>query len=76
MVDDSGARRFQPCAAGCTGIISLAPHLTETLFAAGAGERIVGTVEYSEHFAGGEQDRARRRLFTVDLERGGVAGRN
>jgi iron complex transport system substrate-binding protein len=29
-------------------IISLAPHVTETLFAAGAGERIVGAVEYSD----------------------------
>ena len=30
-------------------IVSLAPHLTETLFAAGAGERIVGTVDYSNY---------------------------
>lgn len=30
-------------------IISLAPHVTELLFAAGAGERIVGTVEFSDH---------------------------
>lgn len=30
-------------------IISLAPHVTETLFAAGAGERVVGTVEYSDY---------------------------
>jgi iron complex transport system substrate-binding protein len=30
-------------------IISLAPHMTETLFAAGAGERIVGTVDYSDY---------------------------
>lgn len=29
-------------------IISLAPHITELLFAAGAGDRIVGTVEYSD----------------------------
>ncbi|MCE5181821.1 MAG: cobalamin-binding protein [Betaproteobacteria bacterium] len=29
-------------------IVSLAPHVTETLFAAGAGERIVGTVDYSD----------------------------
>jgi hypothetical protein len=46
VVDDSGATisLAQPA----KRIISLAPHLTETLFAAGAGERIVGTVEYSE----------------------------
>lgn len=29
-------------------IVSLAPHLTELLFAAGAGDRVVGTVEYSD----------------------------
>ncbi|MGH8502950.1 MAG: cobalamin-binding protein [Gammaproteobacteria bacterium] len=30
-------------------IISLAPHITELLFAAGAGARVVGTVEYSDY---------------------------
>ena len=30
-------------------IISLAPHVTELLYAAGAGERIVGAVEYSDY---------------------------
>jgi iron complex transport system substrate-binding protein len=29
-------------------IVSLAPHLTELLFAVGAGEHVVGTVEYSD----------------------------
>lgn len=29
-------------------IISLAPHITELLFAAGAGNRVVGTVDYSD----------------------------
>ncbi|MHB1427457.1 MAG: cobalamin-binding protein [Rhodocyclaceae bacterium] len=29
-------------------IVSLAPHVTETLFAAGAGHRIVGAVDYSD----------------------------
>jgi iron complex transport system substrate-binding protein len=29
-------------------IVSLAPHLTELLFAVGAGERVVGTVEHSD----------------------------
>lgn len=32
-----------------TRIVSLAPHITELLFAAGAGERIVGTVQYSDY---------------------------
>ncbi|OHX12390.1 cobalamin-binding protein [Chromobacterium sphagni] len=30
-------------------IVSLAPHATELLFAAGAGDRVVATVEYSDH---------------------------
>ncbi|MEP7085400.1 MAG: cobalamin-binding protein [Betaproteobacteria bacterium] len=30
-------------------IISMAPHVTELLFAAGAGERIVGTIRYSDY---------------------------
>lgn len=30
-------------------IVSLAPHATELLFAAGAGERVVGAVEYSDY---------------------------
>jgi iron complex transport system substrate-binding protein len=30
-------------------IVSLAPHVTETLFAAGAGARLVGAVEYSDY---------------------------
>lgn len=47
VVDDSGAtvRLAQPA----RRIISLAPHVTESLFAVGAGERIVGTVEYSNY---------------------------
>lgn len=30
-------------------IVSLAPHITETVFAAGGGEQIVGAVEYSDY---------------------------
>ncbi len=30
-------------------IVSLAPHVTELLFAAGAGERVVGAVQYSDY---------------------------
>ena len=43
--DDTGAtvRLAQPA----RRIVSLAPHITETLYAAGAGERLVGVVEYS-----------------------------
>ena len=46
VVDDTGVKVLlsQPA----RRIVSLAPHITESLFAAGAGERIVGTVEYSD----------------------------
>ncbi|MDP1525485.1 MAG: cobalamin-binding protein [Rhodocyclaceae bacterium] len=44
--DDTGAtlRLKEPA----RRIVSLAPHITETLFGAGAGERLVGAVEYSD----------------------------
>lgn len=45
--DDAGAT--VRLAAPAKRIVSLAPHLTELLFAAGAGERLVGTVEYSDY---------------------------
>ena len=45
--DDSGATLRLPAPA--RRIVSLAPHLTENLFAAGAGQRIVGVVDYSDH---------------------------
>ncbi len=45
--DDTGAsvRLAQPA----RRIITLAPHLAETLFAAGAGGKLVGTVDYSSY---------------------------
>lgn len=50
-------------------IVSLAPNLTELAFAAGAGARVVGTVEYSDEPA---QARTLPRVgdaFRVDIER-------
>lgn len=44
--DDTG--RLVTLAAPARRIVSLAPHLTELLFAAGAGQRIVGVVDYSD----------------------------
>lgn len=46
VVDDSGAtlRLVQPA----RRVVTLAPHLAETVFAAGAGDRLVGTVEFSD----------------------------
>ena len=45
-VDDSGAtlRLAQPA----KRIVTLAPHLAEAVFAAGAGDRLVGVVEFSD----------------------------
>ncbi|MDD3529173.1 MAG: cobalamin-binding protein [Gallionellaceae bacterium] len=45
--DDSGAvvRLAEPA----RRIVSLAPHATENLYAAGAGDRLVGAVEYSDY---------------------------
>lgn len=47
VVDDAGEtiRLAQPA----QRIVSLAPHITEQLFAVGAGARIVGAVEYSDY---------------------------
>jgi iron complex transport system substrate-binding protein len=67
VVDDSGAtvRLAQPA----RRIVSLAPHLTETLFAAGAGERIVGTVEYSEYPPAASRIARVGGYSRIDLER-------
>jgi len=47
VTDDTGAvvRLAQPA----RRIVSLAPHVTESLFAIGAGERIVAAVDYSDY---------------------------
>jgi iron complex transport system substrate-binding protein len=47
MVDDAGRHVIlkQPA----RRMVSLAPHITELLFAAGAGDRVVGTIEYSTY---------------------------
>lgn len=47
-VEDSLGRKLvleEPAAR----IVSLAPHLTEVIFAAGAGEQLIGTVSYSDY---------------------------
>ncbi len=45
--DDTGRELRLPGPA--QRIVSLAPHVTEVLFAAGAGERVVGVVAYSDY---------------------------
>ena len=47
LVDDNG--QTVVLKAPAQRIISLAPHVTELLYTAGAGERIVGAVEYSNY---------------------------
>jgi iron complex transport system substrate-binding protein len=50
-------------------IVSLAPHLTELAFTAGAGDRIVATVEYSNHPDAARSVPRIGDAFRVDLER-------
>lgn len=47
VVDDSGASLS--LSAPARRIVSLAPHVTEMLYAAGAGDRIVGAVKHSDY---------------------------
>jgi iron complex transport system substrate-binding protein len=47
MTDDTGYELVMPGPA--RRIVSLAPHITESLFAVGAGELIVATVSYSDY---------------------------
>jgi iron complex transport system substrate-binding protein len=49
-------------------IVSLAPHLTEWVFAAGAGDRLVGTVEYSDYPAAAAEVPRIGDAFRVDYE--------
>lgn len=50
-------------------IISLAPHLTELAFAAGAGERLVGVVAYSDYPAAAADIPGIGDAFSIDFER-------
>ncbi len=50
-------------------IVSLAPHLTELAFAAGAGDRIYGTVEYSDYPEAAKSIPRVGDAFLVDFER-------
>ena len=53
VVDDTGRTLVLPAPA--RRIVSLAPHLTEQLFAAGAGERLVGVARFSDYPAAARQ---------------------
>ncbi len=47
IIDDTG--RKLTLAAPARRIVSLAPHVTEVLFAAGAGDKVVAVVDYSDY---------------------------
>jgi iron complex transport system substrate-binding protein len=66
-VDDSGQRitLAQPA----HRIVALAPHITEQLFAIGAGDRIVGTTEFADYPADARRLPRVARAHSVDLER-------
>ena len=49
-------------------IVALAPHIVETLFAAGAGSKIIGTVDYSDYPAAAKSIRRIGGYSSVDLE--------
>ena len=67
VVDDRGVRI--ELAAPARRIVTLAPHLTELMFAAGAGERIVGTVAYSDFPAAAQRIERVGDAGALDLER-------
>jgi len=67
VLDDGGreVRLAQPA----RRIVSLAPHVTELLFSAGAGDRIVGVVEYSDYPPAARQLPRVGAYNAVDMER-------
>lgn len=67
LVDDSG--RSVTLARPAQRIISLTPHMTELLFAAGAGDRVVGTVEFSNYPAAAQRIPRIGDNAQLDLER-------
>jgi iron complex transport system substrate-binding protein len=70
VVRDEGGRTLR-LAQPARRIVSLAPHITENLFAIGAGERVVGAVQFSDY-----PEAAKRipRVGGYDLDRPGSGG--
>jgi iron complex transport system substrate-binding protein len=66
-VDDEG--RTVQLAQPARRIVSLAPHLTEQLFAIGAGDLIVGTTDFADFPAAAQALPRVARAHSVDLER-------
>ncbi len=67
VVDDSGHRITLPRPA--LRVVALAPHLTELVFAAGAGERLVGVIRYSDYPAAVRALPVVGDAFALNLER-------
>jgi iron complex transport system substrate-binding protein len=67
VIDDTGAQ--VELAQPARRIVSLAPHLTEQLFAIGAGEWIVGTTDFADYPPAALQIPRVARAHSVDLER-------
>jgi len=67
VTDDRGKSITLPQPA--TRIVSLAPHLTELAFAAGAGGKLVGVSAYSDYPAGARQLPVIGDYSKIDLER-------
>jgi iron complex transport system substrate-binding protein len=67
VVDDAGNKIALPARA--QRIISLAPHVTEILFAAGGGDRIAGTTEFSDYPPAAKQIPLIGNNSQIDIER-------
>jgi iron complex transport system substrate-binding protein len=67
FVDDTGAALA--LARPAERIVSLAPHVTELLYAAGAGARVVGAVAYSDHPTDAQRVPRVGDTHALDLER-------
>lgn len=66
LTDDSGA--VVTLSAPAKRIVSLAPHITETLFAAGAGALITGSVDHSDYPEAAKKIRSVGGYSRIDLE--------
>ncbi|PCJ26915.1 MAG: cobalamin-binding protein [SAR86 cluster bacterium] len=67
VIDDEGS--LVRLSAPAERIISLAPSLTELIFAAGAGDKLVGVVEYSDYPAAAKELPLVGRHDLLDMER-------
>lgn len=67
VTDDSG--RTVTLAQPARRVVALAPHITEQLYAIGAGERVVGTTDHADHPPAARKIPRVARAHSIDLER-------